>query len=83
MTERAIDWFRIIADLQRAGFSLRDIHEHTDIPHPTLLAWGQGTEPRHSAGEKLLAFWAAATGNARDDAPLCDRLPTGAAGARA
>lgn len=83
MTDTGIDWFRIIADLRHEGFSLRDIHEHTDIPHPTLLAWGQGTEPRHNNGERLLAFWAAATGKSRDDAPLCDRMPTGAASSRA
>jgi hypothetical protein len=66
-----IDWFRVIVDLQRAGYS------HDRIAAECLRGktwvWSlqnvPGTEPRFHDGMLLLGLWATATGKDRATAP--------------
>lgn len=65
-----IDWFRLLVQLKEQGHSLGAVSQITNIPKSTLNDYKQGAEPRHSHGERLLAFWARATGQGRDQAPV-------------
>lgn len=67
-----IDWFRVLADLKRSGFSVADVSQQIAVPRATLQDWAGGAEPRHSDGENLLEFWVAACKAKRDDAPLVE-----------
>lgn len=65
-----IDWFRVIVDLERAGWS----HERVAAECLRSSGWVQllkdlTRSPRHDDGEALLALWGQATGRARNDAP--------------
>lgn len=52
-----IDWFRILDDLKRQGFSLYAVADASGIPRKTLDGYRSGAEPRHSDGELLIALW--------------------------
>jgi hypothetical protein len=71
-----IDWFRVLVQLRDKGFPVLDVADQTDIPRTTLIDMQNGAEPRHANGERLLEFWAAATGQCRDDAPLTSDFPS-------
>lgn len=64
-----IDWFRVLADLQRAGHSLKHVSSQLKIPYSTLHGWRDGAEPGYSHGEQLLAMWVNLTGRERLQAP--------------
>lgn len=48
------DWFRILADLQAAGFSNADVARALKLRDTTIRNWKYGIEPLHSKGEALL-----------------------------
>ena len=48
------DWFRIISDLERAGWTHARIGKHHGVHPTTITAWKRGIEPRYSDGVKLL-----------------------------
>ena len=74
---RAVDWFRVLEDVRRADFTLAEIAQFTQIPRTTLLGYRNlGAEPKHYAGVTLLKLWAQVTGNAPDQAPTVQRMPT-------
>lgn len=64
-----VDWFRVLTDLQRAGYSLATLQELTGISRSTLGRYRCGAEPRHADGEQLLAFWCQVQGRERYEAP--------------
>ncbi|WP_020163778.1 hypothetical protein [Methyloversatilis discipulorum] len=70
-----IDWFRVIADLNRAGYSTRGFADSLGIARTTIEGWKAGSEPKHADGEKLLAWWAQVTGREVGAAPRQPRLP--------
>ena len=73
MTDQRIDWFRILADLKRLGFSQYAVAEKTGIARETVRDWFCRTkEPRHSAGERLIAFWMAEMERPRESLPMFD-----------
>jgi hypothetical protein len=47
------------------------------VPRGTLRGWMDGSEPRHTDGERLIARWVSLTGKARCFAPT-DRRPLSA-----
>ena len=58
-------------------FTLAEIAQYTQIPRTTLLGYRNlGAEPKHYAGVTLLKLWAQVTGNAPDQAPTLQRMPT-------
>ncbi|MBJ9594313.1 hypothetical protein BLA50215_07041 [Burkholderia lata] len=72
-----VDWFRVLEDVRRADFTLAEIAQYTQIPRTTLLGYRNlGAEPKHYAGVTLLKLWAQVTGNAPDQAPTVQRMPT-------
>ena len=64
-----IDWFRVLADLQEAGFPNDETAHQIDAPVRTLRDWKYGAEPRHADGERLIGFWVLATGKDRESLP--------------
>ena len=50
-------WFRVIADLERSGFSLRYIASKTGASKSSLCRYKEGVaEPRYSEGMRLIAL---------------------------
>ena len=75
MTQR-IDWFRVITDLERSGFSLERIAD--ECMRGKTWAWSlknvPNTEPRFHDGMLLLGMWADQTGKERADAPRVEEF---------
>ncbi|AZS49322.1 hypothetical protein DM558_00360 [Entomomonas moraniae] len=67
------DWFRLLSDLKRFGFSHNDIFKRTSIPIGTISGYKQGSEPKHADGERLIRLWCEVTGGNREDAPTVSR----------
>lgn len=66
-----VDWFRVIADLARAGYTARRIATELGVSRIRVVGWkNAGHEPRYTDGSRLLALWAQATGRRVDDVPL-------------
>lgn len=65
-----VDWFRLLADLKRAGLSMYAVAELTGIPRTTISNYQNGAEPRHSIGEALVRLWIRTLGSTRDGLPL-------------
>ncbi|MDO8346378.1 MAG: hypothetical protein Q7S85_00610 [Rugosibacter sp.] len=68
-----VDWFRILDDLKRQGFSLYALEAQVAIPKSTLIGYKQGAEPNHMTGERLIAFWRQAMGRPRELVPMISR----------
>lgn len=66
---RRVDWFHILDDLKRRGFSLYALEAHIGIPKSSLIRYKEGSEPSHETGEKLIGFWCQVTGSNRDSIP--------------
>lgn len=69
-----IDWFRVIADLNRAGYSTRGFADSLGIARTTIQGWKSGAEPKHADGERLLSWWSHVTGRPVEAAPREPRL---------
>lgn len=67
--ELRIDWFQVITNLNRAGYSPQSIADAIAVARTTLLGWKQGAEPRYSEGERLVLFWLQITGFTREQLP--------------
>lgn len=67
-----LDWFQVISDLSRHGFTAKAIADRIDVPKSTLLGWKQGAEPRYSEGRRLIEFWCDITGKPEAQLPLVD-----------
>ena len=78
-----IDWFRVLTDLDRRGYTLGIVGATLSIPYSTLYAWRAGGEPRHQEGEAIVGLWARVTQRHGADVPrLLDRESMSAARAR-
>lgn len=66
-----IDWFRVVADLQRCGMSIRTVGGRSGVGYWRVYdAWrGRRQDLRHAEGERLLDVWSAATHRDKSDAP--------------
>lgn len=64
-----VDWFRVLDDLKRRGFSLYMLEVQVGIPKSTLVGYKQGSEPKHMDGERLIQFWCQVTTNERSAIP--------------
>ncbi len=66
----AIDWWRVIVDLERHGYSQANMAAAAGVGISTLKDWKNlGAEPRHSSGERLLDFWSRVQGETLESAP--------------
>lgn len=67
----AVDWFRVIADLNGKGLSLVAISEKISVPRTTVIGWKNlYAEPKHSTGERLVSLWCETMRVKRNDLPL-------------
>jgi hypothetical protein len=48
------DWFKVLAELQAAGFSNADAARALGVADTTVRNWKYGIEPIHSKGQALL-----------------------------
>lgn len=65
-----IDWWRVISDLQQAGYSVDRIAAECLRSHGWVLQLKNlYAEPRFHDGMMLLGLWADATGHPRERAP--------------
>lgn len=65
-----VDWFRVIADLNRCGVSTAEVARRLGIGRSTVIGWRAGAEPGYGDGDRLLALWSDTTGLARDTPPM-------------
>lgn len=52
-----VDWFRIIAELRRFGFSQKTIALNLGTSRSTVRNWAEGDSPRYEDGRALLMLW--------------------------
>ena len=53
-----IDWFRVITDLNRAGFSLEQMAKEAGVTHPTIINWRDGRNaPMYEPAQRLLIVY--------------------------
>lgn len=65
-----VDWFQVLVDLGRRGYSVAEVSKQVSVPKATLMGWKNlGHEPRHVEGERLLLFWARALDRPLSEAP--------------
>jgi len=72
-----IDWFRVIVEIQRSGWSLDRIAFEMQRSKGSIsnLKNIPGTEPRFHDGMKLLGLWCDVTGKQHTDAPTTELYP--------
>lgn len=68
-----IDWFRILADLGREGYTLERVAFFTQIPRTTLIRYRAGAEPPYYRGDVIVRFWRDTT--QRDQLPMTPIYP--------
>lgn len=73
--EPRVDWFAILADLQRKGLPVSAVALQIGVPRTTLLGYKQGAEPKHADGERLVGLWVQITEHARDRVPMTSCPP--------
>lgn len=71
--EYRVNWFLVIVELCRHGYSMVAIAEAVDTPKSTVQGWKQGAEPKHCDGEVMISLWCQVTGTARDSLPMISR----------
>lgn len=70
-----IDWSALVFDLERAGYSQREIGRECDMPESVAGPWVNrlknipGTQPKFHSGALLLGLWAEAMKAEPRDAP--------------
>jgi hypothetical protein len=71
--DEKIDWFRVIVDIERHGYTHANIALVIDVPRRTIGSWKIGASPRYEDGLRLLELWASVTKNRREIAPSVNR----------
>lgn len=73
-----VDWWRVITDLNYAGYSNGRIAEELLLVSKTWIARlrNENTEPRHRDGEMLLDLWARVMRCQASDAPRLTGHPS-------
>lgn len=69
-----VHWFRLLAELLKAGKPLTAVARDTGLPVSTVQGWWyEHSEPTHFRGEVLISYWMAVTGKSRDSVPRTRR----------
>ena len=71
--DEKVDWFRLIIDLERVGYSHATLAAAIGAPKSTVHGWKQGANPNWECGERLIDFWIQVTGNGRDSVHVVKR----------
>lgn len=69
MNNSSVDWFQVITDLSKLGYTLHSIAIAIGVAKSTLIGWKQGAEPKYQDGERLVALWSRITESDRDRLP--------------
>lgn len=67
-----VDWFRVMDDLKRLGFSLREIERETGIGLMSLHRYKAGGTPSFDTGEDLVEFWCTVMNRPPESVPRID-----------
>jgi hypothetical protein len=60
---KPIDWFAVIADLQRLGWNDAKIADQINVSPNTVWSWhNEQSRPSYAHGELLLELWQQVTG---------------------
>lgn len=79
--KRPLDWFFVIVDLERKGYTLQAIGQSIGRSKGTVGGWRCGDhEPGYEGGEALVGLWMSVTGKGRAELPR--RLVVGFSAAR-
>ena len=82
LKKRPIDWFLVIVDIERRGYTHSTISMGTGCSRSAIGGWRNCEhEPSHENGEALIELWMAVTSKLRDELPR--RLEMGFSAARA
>ena len=68
-----VDWFTVVAELKRHGYSLYTLAAMVGIPKDTIYRWACGSMPNHADGERVILFWIDTTGKERAMLPMKPR----------
>lgn len=68
-SQRRVDWFIVLDELGRYGYSLHALEVILGIPYSTLWGYKSGAEPRFVDGEVLVKFYMHLTERERDEVP--------------
>lgn len=53
-----IDWFRVIVDIERSGWSLRKLGAEVGVPHSTLQGWKlEHGRPKFEESVRVIVVW--------------------------
>lgn len=66
--DEKIDWFRIVIDLERSGYSHSSVASWVGVTKRAVGGWKQGATPRYEDGERLIALWCQVTKNGQESA---------------
>lgn len=70
MTDTRIDWWQLITDLSRAGFSHESIARECGVAKSAVHHWKNGGgSPRFEDGQRLIALWRRALDRQADPIP--------------
>lgn len=69
-----VDWFRLLAQLKREGYSLYSVSHFTEITRMKLVGYKQGAEPKYHDGKRLLEFWVQVM-SSKENPPTIDDAP--------
>ena len=53
----AVDWWRVIQDINDSGTSIKSLSRLMGHPYPTVRSWKEGARPRFEDGFRLIIFW--------------------------
>jgi len=70
LVELRVDWFKVITQLSRAGYSPHVVSDAIGVPRSTLIGWKQGAEPRYTEGERLVSLWCLSMDRDRSKLPM-------------
>lgn len=73
-----IDWFRVVADLRREGYSRSTLAGMLGVSRSGINLWISGSEPSYVKGNALLLFWSTTMGKPVDQAPIKAIQPSAA-----
>ena len=71
--DEKIDWFRLITDVCRQGYTHSTLAAGIGAPKSTIQGWKQGATPKWEDGERLIDLWVQVTGNGRETVHVVKR----------
>jgi len=52
-----VAWFRVIADLEQRGITMRSQADFAGVSLGTIYYWKSGGEPKYHSGERLIGLY--------------------------